>query len=117
MCVYPARGTWFVCCDQTGFPSNHAQHGNFRISVRNCPCELCRPRLCAGYAGQWQLVLVQVTLVATHTLGYFMLAKQRIFCFFVMVENDLFPISFNVASFAFCTEFSLVNFVIVFLMT
>src|ERR1019366_9262556 len=54
--------------------------------------------------------------MTTHALGDFMLAQQRVFCCFVVIENDLFPISFYVARFALRAKFPFMHFVIVFLM-
>lgn len=44
-----------------------------------------------------------------------MLAQQREFGFFLMIEQDLFPVAFGVARFALATEFSFMSLIVILL--
>lgn len=54
-----------------------------------------------------QFVLVQVTFVTADAFCIPVFAQQRVFGFLVMVEDNLFPAFFDMASFAFRTKAAL----------
>lgn len=61
------------------------------------------------------LVLIDIPLVAAAAFDFFMLAEQGVFGLFCMVEQNFFPFSLDVATFALRTKTSFVF--IVFLVT
>ena len=62
----------------------------------------------------FQLVLVQISFVATHAFSRAMLAQQWIFRLFVVIKGNLFPATVNVAVFTLGTKATFV--LVVFLM-
>src|SRR3990172_2602629 len=62
-----------------------------------------------------QLVFVQVTLVATHTLCRLVLAQQQILGLLVVIERDILPVLLDMAALALRAKITLVRLVIVLL--
>ena len=64
-------------------------------------------------AGGLQLVFVQVSLVAAHAFHRrTMLAQQRKFGLFIVIEENLFPIAFDVTTFTLRPEVAFVRLVV-----
>jgi hypothetical protein len=65
-------------------------------------------------AGRFQLVLVQIPLVASGTFHWrTMLTQQREFGLLVVIEQDFFPVTLDVATLALGTEVTLVHLVVI----
>ena len=72
--------------------------------------------LVAGIAIGLQLILVQITLMATDTFGIPMLSKKLVLGFPVMIEQDFLPALIAVTCFTLGTKVTFMGLVVLLLM-